>query len=106
MGISVPSAQGVNAPVVRAISCRRTRTSGRPSAISWGMPPADPASPDNTLTVRDSQFGTAETIERSRWTLDGDMVSLTGGFKPGRIYQLSYPREGTARLGPRARSVS
>ena len=89
MGISVPSAQGVNAPVWADFvpaNANERQTVGD----LVGYAAADPASPENKLTVRNSQFGPEETIERSRWTLDGDMVGLKGGFQPGRIYRLSY----------------
>jgi hypothetical protein len=89
MGISVPSATGVNAPVWADLvpaNANERQTVGD----LVGYTPADPDAPDSTLTVRDTQFGTAQTIARARWTLAGDTVTLKGGFEPGRIYRLSY----------------
>src|SRR6185295_2419203 len=52
--------------------------------------PADPGGPDSALTVRDSMAGRAEAIPRARWTLSGTTVTLSGGFQPGRIYELAF----------------
>jgi hypothetical protein len=52
--------------------------------------PAEPASAQNTLTVRDGATGKPEPIARSRWTLNGNAVTLEGGFEAGRTYELSY----------------
>jgi len=55
-----------------------------------GYTPSDPAAPQNTLTVRDSPQATATTIPRAKWRLAGNVVTLDGGFEPGRIYELAY----------------
>jgi alpha/beta hydrolase family protein len=89
MGISVPLAQGLNAPVWGDFVPANTNDRQTVGDLV-GYAPVDAASPENKLTVRDSQFAPEETIERSRWTLEGDMVGLQGGFQPGRIYRLSY----------------
>ena len=89
MGITVPVAQGINAPVWADFTPANTNDHQTVGDLA-GYLPADPASQDNALTVRDSQFATEEKIDRSRWTLDGGTVSLKGGFQAGRIYRLSY----------------
>jgi hypothetical protein len=58
-----------------------------------GYTPGDPAAPENTLTVRDSPQASATTIPRARWRLAGNVVTLDGGFEPGRIYELAYRAE-------------
>ena len=58
-----------------------------------GYAPAQPDATDTTLTVRDGPFGRAEIIARNRYTVKGNTVTLTGGFTPGRTYQLSYRPE-------------
>jgi hypothetical protein len=55
-----------------------------------GYTSSDPAAPQNTLTVRDSPQAPATTIARAKWRLAGNVVTLDGGFEPGRIYELAY----------------
>jgi hypothetical protein len=55
-----------------------------------GYKPRDAASMDNTLTMRESPQAPATTIPRAKWRLAGNVVTLDGGFAPGRIYELSY----------------
>ena len=89
LGITVPSAQGVTGTVSGDFvpaNANQRQTVGD----LVGYTAADPASSGNTLTVRDSQFSTPQTIERSRWTMDGNVVTLADGFQPGRIYRLSF----------------
>jgi len=68
-------------------------TSNNPEATVGdlvGYTPSDPAAPQNTLTVRDSPQAAATTIPRAKWHLAGNVVTLNGGFEPGRIYELAY----------------
>jgi hypothetical protein len=55
-----------------------------------GYMPRNPAAPDNTLTVRDSPQAAMTTVPRAKWHLAGNVVTLDGGFEPGRIYELAY----------------
>ena len=55
-----------------------------------GYMPGNPAAPQNTLTMRESPQAAATTIPRAKWHLAGNVVTLDGGFEPGRIYELSY----------------
>ncbi|HEY3160518.1 MAG TPA: alpha/beta hydrolase domain-containing protein [Vicinamibacterales bacterium] len=55
-----------------------------------GYTPGNPAAPQNTLTVRESPQAAATTIPRAKWHLAGNVVTLDGGFEPGRIYELAY----------------
>src|SRR5262245_1210783 len=49
----------------------------------------DPSAADSALAVRDGPYGKPEPIARNRWTLKGTTLTMTGGFEPGRTYQLS-----------------
>ena len=54
-------------------------------------PPLDPNSAEHVMTVRDEPTARGQLIPRSRWRFVGDgMVSLDGGFEPGRIYDVVY----------------
>ena len=48
----------------------------------------DPTGPDSLLTVRDGPDSPATAIPRNRWSLRGHTLVLTGGFEPGRNYEL------------------
>jgi hypothetical protein len=51
----------------------------------------DPASPENVMTVRDEPTARGTPVPRSKWRfVDGNTVSLDGGFEPGRIYDVVY----------------
>ena len=45
---------------------------------------------DASLTVRDGPFGEPQDVPRGRFRLKGNVVSMEGGFEPGRTYQISY----------------
>ena len=52
--------------------------------------PADPASTENTLTVRDAPLSPVRVVPRDQWRLSGSTVTLAAGFEPGRWYELAY----------------
>lgn len=57
-------------------------------------PPVDAAGPDSRLLIRAaSPFPVGQELPRSQWKLDGQRVSLTGGFEPGKTYELAYLAE-------------
>ncbi len=90
MGITVPSAQGVDTTVWADFTPANTNERQTVGDLI-GYTPADVAAQDSTLTVRDSQFGPETPIARSRWSVDArNMVGLTGGFEAGRIYRVRY----------------
>lgn len=89
MAITVPNARGA-AGMVSGDFTPSNREPQQTVTDLAGYAPADPAATDSVLTVRDSQFAPPQTIDRSRWTLDGNSVTLSGGFEPGRIYRLAY----------------
>src|SRR4051812_3420900 len=53
-------------------------------------PAVDALGPDSVLTVRDLPQQTGATVPRSQWQLTGNVLTLTGGFTAGRIYDLAY----------------
>jgi hypothetical protein len=66
--------------------------SPRPPVV---YPPADPASAEDRLTVRDRFWDEPTVIPRARWRfVSGDgappRIQLDGGFDPGRWYRISY----------------
>jgi hypothetical protein len=87
--IDVPSAVGV-AGTVRAMLVPTANSATAQFGDVASYPPSDPAAPQNTLTVRNGALGNPTTIERSLWKLNGNTVTLQGGFEAGRTYELSY----------------
>ena len=53
-------------------------------------PPVDAAGSDSVLTVRDAYQAEPAAIARDKWQLTNETLTLTTGFEPGRIYELSY----------------
>src|SRR3954469_22910720 len=54
-------------------------------------PVLDPASAENTMTVRDDPTAKGTLIPHSKWRFtDGGTVGLDGVFEPGRIYDVVY----------------
>lgn len=72
-------------------------------------PVSDPADPRNVLTVRDGMTAERRVIPRDDWQfarLDGDRVvedptsvHYSGGFEPGRIYDVVYVSENPPLAG-------
>ena len=98
MGIAAPQAMGVTTtvraeftPDDRSPSVTVTDLAGY-TVIGDGR--------DASLTVRDGPFGEPEEISREEFRLlAGHVVSMDGGFEPGRRYQLSYRTENPAIAG-------
>jgi hypothetical protein len=92
--INVPIATDAGKPIqgiVRATFTVNARAAEFAVTDLAAYPPADPSIPRGQLTVRDSATvpgGVA--IPRAKWKLKGNIVSLEGGFDPGRSYELSY----------------
>ncbi|MEO8259149.1 MAG: alpha/beta hydrolase domain-containing protein [Acidobacteriota bacterium] len=87
--IDVPPAAGVTG-VVRASFTPDARRPEFTVGDLSGYSPSNPAAAGNSLTVRDGFQGTPSTIPHDRWQLAGNVVTLEGGFEPGRIYELAY----------------
>jgi hypothetical protein len=89
MGLGAPAAAGVSG-IVRADFTPNDRAGETTVGDLSGYSPVDPNATDTTLTVRDGPYGKAEPIARDRWTLRGNTLTMTGGFEPGRTYELAY----------------
>jgi hypothetical protein len=87
--IELPPAAGVTG-IVRATFTPDTRRPEFTVGDLSGYSPSNPAAAGNTLTVRDGIQGTLSTISRDKWQLAGNVVTLEGGFEPGRTYELAY----------------
>jgi len=99
LGIQVPSAPGTSA-LVRAEFTPAARSTEETVADLAGYVPADAASAETTLTVRDGPFGARQTIPRERWTLrGGNVVGMAAGFEPGRTYEIAYRAENLPVVG-------
>lgn len=77
-----------------------------PEATPKDLPrylPSDPGDQGSTLTVRDRFWGRASVVARDRWrivtTTGRPRVELTGGFEPGRVYDLTYRSPGARVAG-------
>jgi len=87
--IDVPEAAGITG----LVHAWTTPTASGPTAQFGDLAryrPSDPTASQNTLSVRDTAMGTPTPIARNKWTLNGNTVTLDGGFEAGRIYELSY----------------
>jgi hypothetical protein len=87
--IDVPAAKGVKGRV----SATLTPTGSVPTATFADLAryaPADAAAASATLSVRDGALGKPSAFTRSEFKLDGNDVSLEGGFQAGRTYELTY----------------
>jgi hypothetical protein len=60
---------------------------------------ANPDDAGNTLSVRDTVEGPRRFIPKSDWKFVGTRVSLTGGFQPGKIYEVVYKSQNPAIVG-------
>jgi hypothetical protein len=88
--IRVPAADGVSGVVRTLIEVDKRAPTYRLAEDVPAYPPADPDGPDSVLTVRDRLADAPQTIPRGQWKLAGDVVSLDGGFEPGRVYEVAY----------------
>lgn len=92
MRLDVPVAEGV-AGLVSGELTPNDRSATQTVTDLAGYTPARPEAADTTLVVRDGPFGHTEPIARDRFSLQGNALTLTGGFEPGRSYVLSYRPE-------------
>jgi hypothetical protein len=87
--IDVPAAAGVRGSV-QAAATPNAASAMLQFAELAAYAPVDATSPQSTLTVRDGPLDEPMLIDRQRWTLGGDGVTLEGGFEGGRIYELTF----------------
>ncbi len=63
-------------------------------------PVVNPDDPALTLTVRDRADGPRQTVPRANWRIaDRTRIVMTGGFQPGRLYELVYTSRDPAVVG-------
>ena len=93
--IKVPSAREKDGRPVRGV-VRATFTPGkRVEQVTVNdladYPPVDAAGPDSRLIVRAATaFPDGKELPRDQWRLEGQRVSLKGGFEPGKTYEIAY----------------
>ena len=87
--IRASAAEGATG-IVRMIEVDRRAPTYKLTDDVPAYPAADPAGSDTALTVRDRLSDTPQTIARSQWRLADGVVSLDGGFEPGKVYEISY----------------
>jgi hypothetical protein len=91
--IDVPVATDNGKPITGIV--RATFTPNNRDAYTVGdlaaYPPVDANGSDSVLTVRDRMSDrSGEAVPRGKWKLAGNVVTLTGGFEPGRNYEIAY----------------
>jgi Alpha/beta hydrolase domain len=118
MALDAPPTLEQGQPVAGRVSTSFTPNTADPTyplddmgryADTTRYPPIDPASPANTLTVRDGFLGEGRTIPRDQWQFgrmkNGQVVPdisalyVKGGYQPGHVYELSYDAKGAAVAG-------
>lgn len=87
--IEVPAAAGVTG-LVRATFIPNSRSTEAAVGDLVGYTPADPASSDNTLRVRERMGAAWVRVPRAAWRLAGNTVTMDGGFQLGHTYELAY----------------
>jgi len=87
--IDVPLATGTTG-IARAFLTPASNSATAQFGDAAGYTPSDIASPQNALTVRNGSLGSPTLIPRNKWTLNGNTVTLEGGFEAGRTYELSF----------------
>ncbi len=88
MTLDAPLANGLSG-LVRVEFTPNDRNPDTTIADLAGYASLDAAAADSVLTVRDGPYGKTESVARDRWTLRGTTLTMTGGFEPGRTYQLA-----------------
>lgn len=90
--VDVPAAREAGQAITGIVRAAFTPAQPQPFLVGdlAAYLPVDPEGPDSVLTVRDNIDGPSETVPRESWMLVGTMVTLQGGFTPGRIYELSF----------------
>ena len=88
--IQVPAAAGVTGIVRTIIEVDRRAATYSLADDVPAYPRVDTDGPDSVLTVRGQLSDAPQTIPRAQWRLAGDVVTLDGGFEPGRVYEVAY----------------
>ena len=88
--IQVPAATGITGIVRTIIEVDRRAATYSLADDVPAYPRVDADAADSALTVRNLLGDAPQTIPRAQWRLAGDVVSLEGGFEPGRVYEIAY----------------
>ena len=88
--IQVPAAAGVTGIVRTLIEVDRRAPTYELGDDVPAYPAVDPNGPDSALTVRSQLSDAPQIVPRGQWRLSGDVVTLDGGFEPGRVYEIAY----------------
>ncbi len=105
MALTVPAARGANGPISGPVRCLwrpNLRAATLPLADRYHIPhpTADLDDPDARLTVCDHVGAPAVAVPRRAWRFpDASHIALTGGFAPGKIYELVYRAEHPPLVG-------
>ncbi|MBI5686258.1 MAG: hypothetical protein HZC54_14390 [Verrucomicrobia bacterium] len=96
--IKVPVARQKDGTPIRGVVCAAFTLDKRAEQFTLNdladYPPVDAAGPDSRLIVRAaSAFPAGKELPRSQWRLEGQRVTLEGGFEPGKTYEISYLAE-------------
>lgn len=98
MRIQVPAARQKDGKPIRGVVRATFTPDKRVEQVTVSdladYPPVDAAGPDSRLIVRaTSAFPAGRELPRNQWRLEGQRVTLEGGFEPGRTYEISYLAE-------------
>ena len=92
--IEVPVATENGAPItgiVRATFTPNNKDASFTVGDLASYAPVDANGADTVLTVRDRMSDrTGQPVPRDKWKLAGNVVTMTGGFEPGRNYEIAY----------------
>ncbi len=105
LALTVPVARGDHGPISGPVLCEwrpNSRVETLPMADRYhiAQSTADLDDPAARLTVREHAGAPAVAIARAAWRFaDATHISLTGGFEPGKIYELVYRAENPPLVG-------
>ncbi len=105
LALTVPVARGDDGPISGPVLCEwrpNARVETLPMADRYhiAQPTADLDDPAARLTVREHAGAPAVAIARSAWRFaDATHISLSGGFEPGKLYELVYRAENPPLVG-------
>jgi Alpha/beta hydrolase domain len=105
LALTVPVARGEDGPISGPVLCEwrpNARVETLPMADRYhiAQPTADLDDPAARLTVREHAGAPAVAIARSAWRFaDATHISLSGGFEPGKLYELVYRAENPPLVG-------
>lgn len=96
--IEVPAARQKDGSAIRGVVSATFVVDHRADHYTLGdmdvYPPVDAAGLDSRLIVRNAAaFPEGKEIPRAQWKLEGKLVTIEGGFEPGKTYEISYLAE-------------